>query len=752
MKKSEVTSAAIAAILFIALFLGLRIWASARAVAITGPAAIKQGTNGSIYIMSNNILYVHDRDGNLLDKIPMSRFGIDLVIGDFWVYKTGDLLLRRSVAQTLTVSGEAELFARTGVGEKARLGTGESILQQCSVETFQCKIFGKGEDVFDKITAFSLMVDEEAGITYLSDTNAHQLLMLDEKGNVLKRAADRFRFPNHIMLDRDGLLYAADTNNHRLAAVTVEKEKFGAVEKEIKIIDPRDSLKPTWPMSLARAADDKWWVINAGADMSYGMVMILTGKGMFEQTVPLPAGADPLRLLAAEDTVLITDPVLMRVYRVSRIGALLEDFGSLSFKLDLSELRRERRFYETIASTSMWALLMLLVVALVLARQARVQEAAGGAKQADPLPVARILAPLDSGTRRYDYHNLLGIHRIRFAVLGVLLAVLLAFFLLISRSLTHFYWQFFPAALLGHFVVSYLYYVYFKRSYIELSEQGITYQGMVKSVYSPWNGVRKIRVYGNTSRINTDYGNFSIGSVEPADNPPASWLDHFRSKRMKIHKELVEEIQNRAPLATVSISWVVRYAWKQLPSATNADEGTEKKGPGSMLEKSEAATELDKAWTMIRIIWSVLVGSLGVYLLVCISVQDTLAPLSPGLPIAAMRVIFFGMAMVTVIGTSYLRKAMLQISESDPSAVLARRHQQPAAGKYLTAIIVAMALCESIGIYGVVLFLLSKDAISLYLFILISATAMYYYRPRKEELMQIAVEMQKSRGTERQVQ
>jgi uncharacterized membrane protein YozB (DUF420 family) len=569
MKKSAVASAAIAAIFFITLFLGLRIWASARAFAITGPSAIKQGADGSIYIMSNDVLYVHDTNGDLIDRIPMSRFGIDRVIGDFWVYRNGDLLLRRNVPQTLTASGEAELFARTGAGEKDRLGTGESILQRCSFATFQCKNFGEGGNVFDKLTAFSLMVDEETGITYLSDTVGHQLLMLDETGNVLKKSTARFQFPNQIVLDRDGLLYTADTNNHRVAAVNVEKEKFGTVEKEIKIIHPRNRLKPTWPMALARAVDDRWWVINADDNMSYGIVMILSADGKFEKTVPLPKGADPLRLTAAGDSVLITDPALMHVYTVSPAGALREDFGSFSFKLELSELRRERRMYETVATASMWALLMLLVVALALARQARVQEAADGAKQAEPLPAAAIPVGPGSGTRRYDYHNLLGLHRIKFAVVSVLLVVLLAFFFMISRGLTLFHKQFLPTALLAHFVVSYFTYLHYKRSYLEIKEQGITYQGMVRSIYSPWNGVRKISVYGNTSKIVTDYGNFSIGSVEPVDNPPGGWLDLLRPKRMQFHKELIEEIRSRAPLAKLSISWLVKYQWKRLPSAKN---------------------------------------------------------------------------------------------------------------------------------------------------------------------------------------
>ncbi len=52
-----------------------------------------------------------------------------------------------------------------------------------------------------------------------------------------------------------------------------------------------------------------------------------------------------------------------------------------------------------------------------------------------------------------------------------------------------------------------------------------------------------------------------------------------------------------------------------------------------------------------------------------------------------------------------------------------------------------MALSESIGIYGMVLFILSKDSMTLYQFITMSAIAMFYYRPRKEELLEVAAQM-----------
>ncbi len=56
--------------------------------------------------------------------------------------------------------------------------------------------------------------------------------------------------------------------------------------------------------------------------------------------------------------------------------------------------------------------------------------------------------------------------------------------------------------------------------------------------------------------------------------------------------------------------------------------------------------------------------------------------------------------------------------------------------------VVSLALSESIGIYGFVLFLLGDGFRTLYIFIGISALAMFFYRPKREELEALAIAMQ----------
>ncbi len=56
--------------------------------------------------------------------------------------------------------------------------------------------------------------------------------------------------------------------------------------------------------------------------------------------------------------------------------------------------------------------------------------------------------------------------------------------------------------------------------------------------------------------------------------------------------------------------------------------------------------------------------------------------------------------------------------------------------------LLSLALSESIGIYGLVLFFLGDSFQTLYIFIGISALGMFHYRPKREEIEKFAVAMQ----------
>ena len=139
------------------------------------------------------------------------------------------------------------------------------------------------------------------------------------------------------------------------------------------------------------------------------------------------------------------------------------------------------------------------------------------------------------------------------------------------------------------------------------------------------------------------------------------------------------------------------------------------------------------------IIWGFIFGSLFIYVFICHLFGDELGrSTNLNIPLDLMRNILYGVAISTLILTRFLRKFMLagRPGSSGPTSSNPppRSSQSSSIGKYATTMVVSLPLSESIGIYGLVLFFLGESFRTLYIFIGISALAMFLYRPKREEL------------------
>jgi len=165
-----------------------------------------------------------------------------------------------------------------------------------------------------------------------------------------------------------------------------------------------------------------------------------------------------------------------------------------------------------------------------------------------------------------------------------------------------------------------------------------------------------------------------------------------------------------------------------------------------MHEEQMEMKQLETGWRVTLLIWGAILASLGIYLVVCIIIEKELQiNIDPKLPLETIKYALFGASFITLFVVHYLRKFLLRTISSNVISSQTSLPQHPAVGKYLVAVIITSALLESIGIYGVVLFFLAKDTSSLYQLLIISAAAMIYFRPRKDELLNIAAQMKAQR-------
>ncbi len=154
--------------------------------------------------------------------------------------------------------------------------------------------------------------------------------------------------------------------------------------------------------------------------------------------------------------------------------------------------------------------------------------------------------------------------------------------------------------------------------------------------------------------------------------------------------------------------------------------------------------ELRKGFRIVMVIWIAMLVSVTAYAAIAhIMVAYEMARDSQGVPLGTLKNILYVIALATLLLTPVVRKAVLKFQGGayGKSGMWSSEHVGAAMGKYMSALIVALALAESIAIYGLVLFLLGDNLTTLYTFVIVSAVAMLFYRPKMEELENLALEV-----------
>jgi hypothetical protein len=146
--------------------------------------------------------------------------------------------------------------------------------------------------------------------------------------------------------------------------------------------------------------------------------------------------------------------------------------------------------------------------------------------------------------------------------------------------------------------------------------------------------------------------------------------------------------------------------------------------------------DIDKRLLTLKVIWLAMLVSLAIYLFVGLKVAGNIQISLNEDTFAVVKYVFYGLAFVTLIITKFIWKIVLSVGvQPGPETQI---YRTLVLQRYVIAMIIAWALSEGIGIYGLVLFSLGKNTTDLYLFILISAAAMLMYRPRKDEVIRLA--------------
>lgn len=144
------------------------------------------------------------------------------------------------------------------------------------------------------------------------------------------------------------------------------------------------------------------------------------------------------------------------------------------------------------------------------------------------------------------------------------------------------------------------------------------------------------------------------------------------------------------------------------------------------VEREKSKSDLILPWMVVVIMLVMLVA----YIVVCHSFGEQLQQSLPQNQRELIRTILYAIAIATFPLTNLIRHIQLRLNQTMPG-------DDPSKSRYLLTVIVSMALIESVGIFGFIMFMLGDDFNTLYIFTGLSALGMFLYRPKPDEYYDI---------------
>jgi hypothetical protein len=162
--------------------------------------------------------------------------------------------------------------------------------------------------------------------------------------------------------------------------------------------------------------------------------------------------------------------------------------------------------------------------------------------------------------------------------------------------------------------------------------------------------------------------------------------------------------------------------------------------------------EIEKELKILWLFWAGCFGALVVLLIMCVGFGERLQEnidVRPDFPINIYKGSFIVAALLSLVLAYFLRRRFLSgksTSLENMAVGIMTSPSKPAyLLKYRCGTFTPMAISACPGFYGFVLFMVSGDTLTFYLFLIIAALGLLYFRPKKDEIISL-LHKEKSQG------
>lgn len=141
-------------------------------------------------------------------------------------------------------------------------------------------------------------------------------------------------------------------------------------------------------------------------------------------------------------------------------------------------------------------------------------------------------------------------------------------------------------------------------------------------------------------------------------------------------------------------------------------------------------SDLVLPWIIVAFLFALLAA----YVVVCHLLGEQFKQHLPQPQREVLRTVFYAIAILIFPLTNLIRHILVRLNQTMPGST-------PPKQRYLTTIIVSLALVESVGVMGLVLFILGDDFNTLYIFSGLALLGLFLHRPKPEEYVSIVDEL-----------
>jgi hypothetical protein len=294
-----------------------------KALEVPKVAFLKQAPDNSIQIRLGNKLYNYHANGKLIRIIKLESMGIKGKAGDFDFFSNGDLLIN-SDEYIRNLKENLASYARKKNTNTAPPKAGKGLMR-CNLESLQCQVFN--QTIPELQGPHFIHIDRDNDEVYLADTTRHALRKLSASGKLLAELKTGLKFPNQVFIEhakKGNKLWVVDTNHHAMKALKAETANFGELIETHKTTLDGAWI---WPSAFSKM-NNKWAVFIADHAMENARVANYTTDWKQSAELNLPADADPVASIFADDKLIIADANHYRLYQFDQYGAQLPNFAN----------------------------------------------------------------------------------------------------------------------------------------------------------------------------------------------------------------------------------------------------------------------------------------------------------------------------------------------------------------------------------------------------------------------------------------